>query len=62
MTTTTFLFCLRRFIVTRGMPSEIVSDNAMQFKLADKTLHLIWKNIMTSEEIQSYFSGGGIKW
>ena len=34
----------------------------MQFKLADKTLHLIWKDIMTSEEIQSYFSGGGIKW
>ena len=62
MTTTAFLFCLRRFIATRGTPSEIVSDNAMQFKLADKTLHLIWKNIMTSEEIQSYFSGGGIKW
>ena len=34
----------------------------MQFKIADKTLHLIWKNIMTSEVIQSYFSGGGIKW
>ena len=50
------------FIATRGTPSEIVSDNAMQFKLADKTLHLIWKNIMTREEIQSYFSGGGIKW
>ena len=49
MTTTAFLFCLRRFIATRGTPSEIVSDNAMQFKLADKTLHLIWKNIMTSE-------------
>ena len=44
------------------MPSVIVSDNAMQFKLADKTLHLVWKNIMTSEEVQSYFSGGGIKW
>ena len=44
------------------MPSEIVSDNAMQFKLAFKTLHLIWKNIMTSEEVQSYFLGVGIKW
>ena len=62
MTTTAFLFCLRRFIATRGMPSEIVSDNAMQFKLADKTLQLIWKNIVTSEEIQSYFSCEGIKW
>ena len=38
MTTTAFLFCLRRCIATRGTPSEIVSDNAMQFKLAHKTL------------------------
>ena len=40
-TTTAFLFCLRRFIATRGTPYEIVSDYAMQFKLADITLHLI---------------------
>ena len=40
----------------------MVNENAMQFKVADKTLHPIWKNVITSEEEQSFFSNKGIKW
>ena len=62
LTTTSFLFCLQRYIATIGMSSEMVNENAMLFKVADKTLRPIWKNVITSEEEQSVFSNKGIKW
>lgn len=62
MTTGEFLLALRRFISQRGTPIEITSDNALQFKAASATLDLIWKNVKSSDEIQSYVSNLGIKW
>lgn len=62
MTTEEFLLALRRFVSQRGTPIEITSDNALQFKAASATLNLIWKNVTTSDEVQSYVSDSGIKW
>ena len=39
MSTEQFLLAFRRFVARRGCPSRIWSDNAPQFKHADKTLH-----------------------
>ncbi|XP_053391226.1 uncharacterized protein LOC128554039 [Mercenaria mercenaria] len=62
MSTEEFLLALRRFIAQRGSPMEINSDNAKQFKLASDTIHLIWKNTIKSDDVQTYVSNHGIKW
>ena len=41
---------------------EIISDNAAYFKLASKTLEEMWKNVIRSDEVQSYASSTGINW
>ena len=43
MTAEEFLLGFRRFVSFRGTPVEIISDNALQFKSANKVLGLIWK-------------------
>ena len=62
MSTEEFLMCFRRFISQRGCPTEIISDNAMQFKSASQTLDYIWRMITRCEDVQSYASNKGIKW
>ena len=62
MSTEEFLFALRRFVALRGTPKEIFSDNALQFKTANATLDLVWKNVIKSEYVQTYASRSGIKW
>lgn len=57
-----FLLGFRRFISERGCPAEIISDNSLTFKAANNALNLIWKNVTTCAEIQSYVSNKGIKW
>ena len=41
---------------------EIISDNAAYFKPASKTLEETWKNMIRSDEVQSYASSTGINW
>ena len=43
MTTEEFLLAFKRFIVGRGTPVGIISDNAAYFKLGSKTLEEMWK-------------------
>lgn len=62
MSTEEFLLGLRRFISQRGCPIEIISDNAQTFKTASNTLHVIWKSVITCEEVQSYVCNKGVKW
>ena len=57
-----FLFGFRRFISQRGSPIEIISDNALQFKTASQTLDLLWKNVITCDDVQNYVSSTGVKW
>jgi hypothetical protein len=56
------LNCLRRFIACRGFPSEVISDNALHFKLASQTTEIVWSDIVQSEDIFTYSSNTGIKW
>ena len=62
MTAEEFLLGFRRFVSVRGTPVEIISDNALQFKSANKVLGLIWKQITRCQDVQSYVSDSGIKW
>ena len=39
MTTEEFLYAFRRFISTRGTPTQIISDNASQFKLGSEIVN-----------------------
>lgn len=57
-----FLLGFRRFISQRGSPIEIISDNALQFKTASKTLNLIWQKVTKCEEVQNHVSNSGVKW
>lgn len=62
MTSDEFLMALRRFISQRGSAEIIISDNALQFKAANKTLENVLKNVLQSEDVQSYASNAQIKW
>lgn len=62
MTSTAFHNCFRRFVSNRGYPQQIVCDNAMHFKLASETIKLVWKDVITTEDVVSYSSNHGIKW
>ncbi len=57
-----FLCCLRRFVAQFGQPKEILSDNAPQFRLSDRTLELAWRQILTDDSVFDYCATTGIKW
>ena len=62
ISTEEFLLALKRFVSQRDTPVEIISDNALQFRAANSMLDLVWKNMLTSEDLQNYISNSGIKW
>ena len=63
MTTEEFICAFRRFVSTRGTPSEVISDNASQFKLGSETIKSVWENtILKSDIVQSCMSSCGISW
>ena len=57
-----FLLGFRRFILRHGKPKEIISDNAMQFKLASDTLENLWRQIVTHSDVCTYVANEKIKW
>ena len=57
-----FLLALQRFIARQGNPSEIISDNAAQFKLSKSTTDDAWQKVIKDQSLQSYISNQGIKW
>jgi hypothetical protein len=54
LTTEEFLLCLKRYISRRGKPTQIILDNASQFKLAASFLDKIWRKNFTDENVLSY--------
>ena len=62
MSTEEFLLGFRRFTAQRGCPSEIISDNSLTFKTANKALDLIWNNVTKCEEVQTHVANKGIAW
>ena len=57
-----FILCLHRFISRRGIPQQIISDNAQQFKVARTTLNKAWSNVVTSDDVNDFSSKQGIQW
>jgi hypothetical protein len=57
-----FIMCLRRFIARRGKPNEIISDNALQFKLAKSVIDVMWNSAVSDSEAKSYLANHNIKW
>ena len=62
MTAEQFLLALRRFIARRGEPTQIVLDNAPQFRLAKTAIDKAWKETISRHEVQSYTANQGTEW
>ena len=58
-----FLSCFRRFVARRGKPqSEVISDNASQFKVIKTAIGLLWEKLMLDDDVKQYMIEGGIEW
>ncbi|GBN11696.1 hypothetical protein AVEN_184851-1 [Araneus ventricosus] len=61
LTTETFLLALRRFIVRRGLCSEIWSDNARTFKKSELELKHLW-TIINHPMVKDFYASHKIDW
>ena len=62
MTAEQFLLALKQFIARRGKPTQIILDNAPQFKLTKTTTDKAWKETISNHEVQSYTANQGTEW
>ena len=62
MTAEEFILCLRRFMARRGVPRQIISDNAQQFKVAKATLNKARSTMLMSSDVSDYSVRQGIQW
>ena len=58
MSACTFLRCLKRFVARRGIPSKVISDNALTFKAAADNL----QDMLKQPQIQQYLRDNKISW
>ena len=58
LTAKTFLRSFKRFTAIRGIPIQVISDNARTFTSAAQTLEKLFDN----QEVQQYLSGLKVKW
>ncbi|UYV60400.1 hypothetical protein LAZ67_1001040 [Cordylochernes scorpioides] len=58
LTAEAFIATLRRFTSRRGLPSDIFSDNATNFKLANRVLLDFYREL----DIQNFCAQRGIRW
>ena len=42
--------------------SQILSDNAKQFKTASTVLNKVWSNVLTSDQVNVFSTDQGIEW
>ena len=57
-----FILCLRQFVARQGIPRQILSDNAKQFKLTKTVLTKAQQEMTTNDEVDDYLSKQGIQW
>ena len=57
MSAEAFFSAFRRFVARRGCPTYVLSDNALYFRVANKTLQKA-----THETVTKYFTYHGIQW
>ena len=61
LTASSFLLAFKRFVACHGLPSRIISDNALTFCKADRALRALWQSL-SAEEVQEYLGKGGVQW
>ena len=61
MTAEEFILCLRRFMARRGVPRQMISDNAKQFKVAESTLNKAWSMAVMSDGVSEFSVRQGIQ-
>lgn len=68
-TASEFLLAFRRFCARRLEPERIVSDNALQFKLASRAIKQLWtaeqcswSKVFQDSEVQRHMAKHGIEW
>ena len=57
-----FLLALHRFIARGGIPKEITSGNASQFKVTASTTEKAWREIFSESKVITYLANKGITW
>ena len=65
LTTEAFLACLKRFVTRRGLPSELHSDNGMNFKGAQNDLTDLYRFLATpstDSTVSAYLLSHRITW
>ena len=58
LTALRFLRCFKRFTARRGIPLEVISDNAKTVESAAQTIEQLFE----SQEVQQHLSGLKVKW
>lgn len=58
MSALTFIRCLKRFTVRRGLPRKFISDNGKAFKVAARTL----SDMVKQPEFTKYLERVGVEW
>lgn len=61
LTADAMIACLKRFFSRRGLPSQLFSDNATNFRGADKQVKEIF-NLFKEESINDYLSLESVTW
>ena len=62
MTTDEFIMCFWRFVARRGVPTDVLSDNAKHFHSASTILDRFWLQNITSDDVQQFAAQNGITW
>jgi len=62
MTSEEFLLAFRRYIEQHGVPREVINDNVLQLKAADKLLANVFNKVIHREDVQKYATHKEIKW
>jgi hypothetical protein len=57
-----FLNGLTRFISRRGTPTQIISDNAPQFKVVQSAIDKAWRNVFFDASVRYYSAERSIRW
>ena len=55
-------YSLRHFFSRQRTPSDIIRDNATQFRATKSTIGRSWNDIVTDESVYDYVSTQGVKW
>lgn len=62
ITTASFLNSFRRFIALQSQPKVVYSDNATQFRAANKFLNQLWNSLVVDPQVCAYCANRGATW